>query len=45
MDGKFVENNTVELITEYAEYLNSITNIPVSYTHLIQLLALECLIM
>ncbi len=28
MDGKFVENNTVELMTEYAEYLNSITNIP-----------------
>lgn len=28
MDGKFVENNTVELMTEYSEYLNSITNIP-----------------
>ena len=28
MDGKFVENNTVDLMTEYAEYLNSITNIP-----------------
>lgn len=28
MDGKFVENNTVELMTEYAEYLNSITNVP-----------------
>ena len=28
MDGIFVENNTVELMTEYAEYLNSITNIP-----------------
>ena len=28
MDGKFVENNTVELMTEYCEYLNSITNLP-----------------
>lgn len=28
MDGKFVENNTVELMTEYAEYLNSITTVP-----------------
>lgn len=28
MDGKFVENNTVDLMTEYAEYLNSITNLP-----------------
>ncbi len=28
MDGKFVENNTTDLMTEYAEYLNSITNIP-----------------
>lgn len=28
MDGKFVGNNTVELMTEYSEYLNSITNIP-----------------
>ena len=28
MDGEFVENNTVELMTEYAEYLNSITRIP-----------------
>lgn len=28
MDGKFVKNNTVELMTEYCEYLNSITNIP-----------------
>ena len=28
MDGKFVENNTVDLMTEYSEYLNSITNIP-----------------
>ena len=28
MDGKFVKNNTVELMTEYSEYLNSITNIP-----------------
>lgn len=28
MDGKFVENNTVEVMTEYCEYLNSITNLP-----------------
>ena len=28
MDGKFVEKNTTELMTEYAEYLNSITNVP-----------------
>ena len=28
MDGRFVENNTTELMTEYCEYLNSITNIP-----------------
>ena len=28
MDGKFVENNTVELMTEYSEYLNTITNVP-----------------
>ncbi len=28
MDGKFVEKNTTEIMTEYAEYLNSITNIP-----------------
>ena len=28
MDGKFVKNNTTELMTEYAEYLNSITNVP-----------------
>ena len=28
MDGKFVENNTVSDMTEYCEYLNSITNIP-----------------
>lgn len=28
MDGEFVENNTAELMTEYTEYLNSITNIP-----------------
>ena len=28
MDGEFVENNTVSLMTEYAEYLNSITNVP-----------------
>ena len=28
MDGEFVENNTVELMTEYAEYLNNITNVP-----------------
>lgn len=28
MDGRFVENNTADLMTEYSEYLNSITNIP-----------------
>ena len=28
MDGRFVENNTADLMIEYAEYLNSITNIP-----------------
>ena len=28
MDGKFVKNNTVELMTEYSEYLNSITRVP-----------------
>lgn len=28
MDGKFVENNTVAVMTEYCEYLNSITNLP-----------------
>ena len=28
MDGKFVENTTVSDMTEYCEYLNSITNIP-----------------
>lgn len=28
MDGKFVENNTNELMLEYCEYLNSITNVP-----------------
>ena len=28
MDGKFVKNNTVKLMTEYSEYLNTITNVP-----------------
>lgn len=28
MDGKFVENNTNDVMLEYCEYLNSITNIP-----------------
>lgn len=28
MDGKFIENDTTNLMTEYTEYLNSITNIP-----------------
>lgn len=28
MDGEFVENNTIELMTEYIEYLNSITRVP-----------------
>ena len=27
MDGKFVKNNTIELMTEYTEYLNSITRV------------------
>lgn len=28
MDGEFVENNTVSRMTEYCEYLSSITNLP-----------------
>lgn len=28
MDGEFVENNTNDLMLEYCEYLNSITNLP-----------------
>ena len=28
MDGEFVKNNTVEQMTEYCEYLNNITNVP-----------------
>lgn len=28
MDGEFVKNNTVEQMTEYCEYLKSITSIP-----------------
>lgn len=28
MDGKFVENDTTSKMTEYCEYLNSITNLP-----------------
>lgn len=28
MDGKFVENNTTTKMTEYCEYLNSISNLP-----------------
>ena len=28
MDGKFVKNNTVELMIKYCEYLKNITNIP-----------------
>ena len=28
MDGEFVENNTVEKMTKYCEYLKNITNIP-----------------
>ena len=28
MDGEFVENNTVNQMTEYCEYLNSISNLP-----------------
>ena len=28
MDGEFVENNTVKQMTEYCEYLNSITRVP-----------------
>ena len=28
MDGEFVKNNTTKIITEYTEYLNTITNIP-----------------
>lgn len=28
MDGEFVENDTTKVMTEYTEYLNTITNIP-----------------
>ena len=28
MDGTFVENNTVKIMTEYCEYLNTITRLP-----------------
>ena len=28
MDGEFVKNNTTKIMTEYTEYLNTITNIP-----------------
>ena len=28
MDGEFVENNTNDIMLEYCEYLNGITNIP-----------------
>lgn len=28
MDGEFVENDTTKIMTEYTEYLNTITNIP-----------------
>ena len=28
MDGEFVENNTVSKMTEYCEYLSSISNLP-----------------
>ena len=28
MDGEFVKNNTIKIMTEYTEYLNTITNIP-----------------
>lgn len=28
MDGEFVENNTIKTMTEYCEYLNSITTVP-----------------
>lgn len=30
MDGKFVENNTIEKMQEYSEYLKNITNIPMN---------------
>ena len=36
MDGEFVENNTVELMTEYAEYLNSITRVPLDVHLMVQ---------
>ena len=29
MDGKFVENNTVEIMREYTEYIKNITTIPI----------------
>lgn len=36
MDGKFVENNTTELMNEYCEYLNSITTIPLDVHLMVQ---------
>lgn len=30
MDGKFVENDTIEKMREYSEYLKNITNIPIN---------------
>lgn len=36
MDGKFVPSNTVNLMTEYCEYLNSITNLPLDVHLMVQ---------
>ena len=36
MDGKFVENSTNDLMLEYCEYLNSITNIPLDVHLMVQ---------
>ena len=36
MDGKFVPNNTVAQMTEYCEYLNSITRVPLDVHLMVQ---------
>ena len=36
MDGKFVKNNTIDLMLEYCEYLKSITNVPLDVHLMVQ---------
>lgn len=36
MDGKFVEENTSELMNEYCEYLNTISNTPIDVHLMVQ---------